>query len=105
MRNNLLEVLKEGSTSPRAVRLHLPNSLLTSQPTLRQLKDGLVAAQLRVARLAGIRTAEHPSVIAAQDSVVQIRDDLRSELQVALQGVQVELELSQNRADKSSSTS
>ena len=93
----LLKVLRKVQLDPEQL-VALPNSLLTSQPTLRQLKDGLVAAQLRVARLAGIRTAEHPHVVAAKDSVAQIREDLRSELRVALQGVQVELELSQNRA-------
>ncbi|MCG8447979.1 MAG: Wzz/FepE/Etk N-terminal domain-containing protein [Pirellulales bacterium] len=93
----LLLVLEKSQQDPDQL-VAMPNSLLTSQPTLRQLKDGLVAAQLRAARLMGTRTEEHPQVQAAHDSVTQIRQDLRNELQVAVQGVQVELDLSRNRS-------
>lgn len=75
----------------------MPTSLLQSQPTLRSLKDGLVSAQLRAAELGGIRTASHPQLIAAQDSVEQIRRDFFKELEVALEGIEVELSLYRNR--------
>lgn len=75
----------------------MPSSLLTSQPTLRRLKDGLVDAQLRAARLSGTRTEAHPQVQAANTAVAQIRSDLHDELQVAIRGVQIELDLNRNR--------
>lgn len=75
----------------------MPSSLLNSQPTLRRLKDGLFDAQLRAARLGGTRTANHPHVLAANEAVEQIRQDLHDELQVAIRGVQIELDLSRNR--------
>ena len=93
----LLVTLREAQL--RAEQLvALPSSLLTSQPTLRQLKDGLVAAQLRTARLMGTRTSEHPQVQAAHDAVEGVRQELRAELQVAVQGVEVELGMSRNRS-------
>jgi uncharacterized protein involved in exopolysaccharide biosynthesis len=75
----------------------MPSSLLASQPTLRQLKDGLVDAQLRAARLSGTRTENHPRVQVAYDAVSQVRTDLHDELQVAVRGVQIELDLHRNR--------
>ena len=93
----LLKTLQEAQRDPEQL-VALPNSLLLSQPTLRQLKDGLVAAQLRAARLRGTRTDEHPQVQAAQDAIEKVRKDLRDELQVAVQGVEVELNLSRNRS-------
>ncbi len=75
----------------------MPSSLLTSQPTLRRLKDGLVDAQLRAARLGGTRTENHPQVQATTAAVKQIRHDLHDELQVAINGIQIELDLSRNR--------
>ncbi len=77
----------------------MPNSLLISQPTLRRLKDGLVDAQLRAARLGGTRTANHPQVRAAVDAIAQIRSDLHDELRVAISGVELEIQLDRNRAD------
>jgi len=92
----LLVVLRAAQNAPEQL-IAMPSSLLTSQPTLRRLKDGLVDAQLRAARLAGTRTADHPQVQASIESVHQIRDDLYRELQVAVKGVEVELDLNQDR--------
>lgn len=92
----LLETLIAARNNPEKL-VAMPNSLLESQPTLRRLKDGLVDAQLRLARLEGTRTAEHPQVRAAAESVAYIRRDLHSELSVAIRGVEVELQLGRNR--------
>lgn len=92
----LLVVLKLAQQDPEQL-VAMPSSLLNSQPTLRRLKDGLIEAQLRAARLDGTRTAEHPQVIAAHQAVEHIRDDLHDELQVATSGVQIELDLSRSR--------
>lgn len=93
----LVKSLQQAQSNPDHL-IAMPNSLLTSQPTLRQLKDGLVAAQLRASNLNSSRTESHPQVIAAKEAVERIRGDLHDELQVAIRGVQVELELGQQRA-------
>jgi uncharacterized protein involved in exopolysaccharide biosynthesis len=61
------------------------------------LKDGLVDAQLRAARLGSTRTENHPQVQAAIAAVEQIRQDLHDELEVAVSGIQIELDLSRSR--------
>ena len=78
----------------------MPNSLITLQPTLRQMKDGLVAAQLRTARLSGTRTPEHPDVVAALDSERQIRQDLHRELGVAIDGLEVQLRVGRGKLER-----
>lgn len=93
---DLLTVLKEAQSQPEKL-VALPSSLLSFQPTLQRLKDGLVDAQLQASRLAGTRTADHPYVKAAQEAVAHISSELHSELQVAIEGLKVELSLSRNR--------
>ena len=92
----LLVVLQTAQEKPEQL-IAMPSSLLQSQPTLRRLKDGLVDAQLRAARLAGTRTADHPQVHAAKASVETIQADLHQELSVAIRGVEVDLDLNRNR--------
>jgi len=92
----LLVVLKLAQKNPEQL-VAMPSSLLNSQPTLSRLKGGLIEAQLRAARLGGTRTADHPQVKAAHEAVEHIRQDLHNELQVAIRGVQVELDLSRAR--------
>ncbi len=93
----LLVVLQTAQQNPEQL-VAMPNSLLTSQPTLRRLKDGMVDAQLRAAQLGGTRTAKHPQVLAANEAVQHIRSDLHNELKVAIQGVEIELGLSRGRS-------
>lgn len=95
----LLTVLKAARDEPEQL-IAMPSSLLVSQPTLRRLKDGLVDAQLRAARLGGTRTADHPQVQAAKASVEFIRHDLHKELEVAIRGVKVEMELGKARMEQ-----
>ena len=74
-----------------------PNSLLTTQPALRQLKDGLIKAQIYRAQLVGTRSAEHPQVKASLESEQQIRADLHRELVSAIRGAEVEQRLAEQR--------
>ncbi|BBO33509.1 GumC family protein [Lacipirellula parvula] len=74
-----------------------PNSLLTTQPALRQLKDGLIKAQITTAQLSGTRSDEHPQVKAAIESEAQIRNDLHRELDAAVNGAEVEKNLAEQR--------
>jgi len=88
----LLEVLKAAQREPEQI-VAMPTTLLASQPTLQRVKEGLVEAQLTTARLIGTRTVNHPHVLAAMDSEQQVRSDLHDELQVVIDGVEVELAL------------
>ena len=92
----LLELLRAAENDPQQL-VATPNSLLTSQPALRRLKDGLVDAQLATSRLSGTRSADHPQVRAAIESERQIRTELHDELVSAIRGAEVELGLSRDR--------
>ncbi|HTN76054.1 MAG TPA: hypothetical protein VL096_12435 [Pirellulaceae bacterium] len=72
----------------------MPNRLLESQPALKQLKDGLIAAQLRTAELAGTMSKDHPKVQAALASEAEVLGDLKAELQVAVRGLQADIAIS-----------
>jgi polysaccharide biosynthesis transport protein len=92
----LLKLL-QGAQEDAQQLIATPNSLLTSQPALRQLKDGLIKSQINTARLEGTRSAEHPQVKAAVESEKQIQDDLHRELAAAIQGAEVEQDLAEQR--------
>jgi len=92
----LVNLLKAAEKDPLTL-VATPNSLLTSQPALRRLKDGLVDAQLATARLAGTRSSDHPRVRAAVEAEAQVREDLHRELITAIRGAEVELDLSRQR--------
>ncbi len=93
----LLDVLRSAQNSPEQL-VAMPSSLLESQPTLRSLKDGLISAQLRAARLTGTRTAEHPQMRAATKAVERVRNALHNELQVAIKGVEIDLEVTREHS-------
>jgi succinoglycan biosynthesis transport protein ExoP len=93
----LLEVLRAAEADPQML-VATPASLLTSQPAVDRLKQGLVDAQLNTARLLGKLSPEHPFVLAAQESEEQVRQQLHDELQSAINGLEIELSLGQDRA-------
>jgi uncharacterized protein involved in exopolysaccharide biosynthesis len=74
----------------------LPASLIASQPALERIKQGLIEAQLKTARLASTRQSEHPLVKAAALAEAEVRSQLHAELKTAQRGV--ELEMSQATA-------
>ncbi len=74
-----------------------PNELLESQPALRALKEGLVAAQLRTAELTGRLNAEHPLAQAAEEAEANVARHLHEELAVAIRGFKAELNLAAQR--------
>lgn len=77
--------------------LATPNSLLVSQPSVSQLKNALVSAQLRTADLLGSRSENHPFVRAARESENSIRSQLNNEIAVAIRGLEVDIDLCVNR--------
>jgi uncharacterized protein involved in exopolysaccharide biosynthesis len=74
-----------------------PNTLLESQPALRQLKAGLVDAQLKLADLRGRLSDNHPQTQNAVEAEREIRGQLHKELDTAIDGVGVEVRLSADR--------
>lgn len=92
----LLATLKNTSQNPQRL-LATPSSLLASQPALQRLKDGLLNAQIRVASLQGTRSASHPFVTAAKEAELQMRQQFYAELPIAMEGLQLELSLSEQR--------
>lgn len=89
----LLSVLREAQADPEQL-VATPASLLTSQPAVERLKQGLVDAQLATARLLGNLAPAHPFVLAAQESEANVRQQLHQELAAAINGLEIELALS-----------
>lgn len=92
----LLELLTSAQGDANQL-LATPSSLLTSQPNVKQLKDALVAAQIRSASLLGSRSEKHPLVMAAREAEDLIRTQLHDELAVAIRGLKVDVELGAER--------
>lgn len=92
----LLKVLVAAEKDPQQI-LATPNSLLVSQPSVSQLKNALVNAQLHTADLLGSRSEDHPFVIAAREAEDLIRKQLNNEIGVAIRGLQVEIDLCVDR--------
>lgn len=92
----LLEMLAAAHADPLML-IATPNSLLDAQPALRRLKEGLIEAQLTTSRLLGWRSPLHPDAIAAKHAEQEVRERLRSELAAAIQGVEVDLQISAGR--------
>ncbi|MHB8902886.1 MAG: GumC domain-containing protein [Thermoguttaceae bacterium] len=88
----LMGLLREAQKDPQRL-VATPNRLIESQPGLRQLKEGLVEAQLRTASLLGQMSDIHPAVIAARESEQEVRRNIHSELAEAISGLELELRL------------
>lgn len=91
-----LNILEAAQNDPDHL-IATPNQLLESQPSLRRLKDGLVDAQLRTSQLMGKMSQSHPQVLSAVAAEEEVRRKLRSELGIAIRGVQADLQLQRSR--------
>ncbi len=92
----LIGLLREAQKDPQRL-VATPNRLIESQPGLRQLKEGLVEAQLRTASLLGQMSEIHPAVIAARESEQEVRRNIHAELAQAISGLELELRLQGNQ--------
>jgi uncharacterized protein involved in exopolysaccharide biosynthesis len=92
----LLKLLSSAKNDTEKL-LATPSSLLKSQPAVAQLKDALVAAQIRTASLLASRSEHHPFVISAHEAEALIRDQLYDEVAVAVRGIEVDIELNADR--------
>ncbi len=95
--NEKLLTLLQAAQNDQAKLLATPNRLLESQPALRRLKDGLVDAQLRTAQLRGNMSDAHPLVAAAVLAERNVADQVHNELENAVRGVAVDLDLNAAR--------
>jgi len=92
----LLTLLREAQEDPGRL-LAAPNRLLESQPALKRLKDGLIDAQIRTAKLKGTMSDEHPLVRSARQSEEEIGRHLHDELAIAIRGLQIDLRMNADR--------
>ena len=92
----LLKLLGEAQIDPNKL-LAAPSALLKSQPALGRLKDGLVDAQLRTGQTLGAMSDAHPLARAARAAEDAIRRQLHEEIDVAIQGVEVDQRVNADR--------
>jgi uncharacterized protein involved in exopolysaccharide biosynthesis len=77
----------------------MPNTILDNQPTLKRLKEGLVAAQLNTANQMGGKSARHPDVQKALAAEQGIRGQLYRELKSAVGTLNSEVRLASNKVE------
>ncbi|TWU21473.1 hypothetical protein Pla52o_36590 [Novipirellula galeiformis] len=94
--HSLEALLVAGSENPDHL-LASGSDLLSLQPSLLRLKDGLVDAQIRSSELAANRTAEHPALRNAKATEAQIRSRMQEEARGAVQAMQPTLKLEKAR--------
>lgn len=93
---HLLETLSDFDDGAERL-LATPSALLTSQPALLRLKEGLVDAQIKTASLLGTRSADHPYVHAARETEERMREEINREAPLAVRGVEMELAVADSR--------
>ncbi|HMO13462.1 MAG TPA: hypothetical protein PKD64_02400 [Pirellulaceae bacterium] len=91
-----LAILERAQHNPNEI-LATPNELLEAQPALRRLKDGLIDAQLRLAKLSGDYTADHRKTVAAQRAVDDVSKKIRQELDAAVDGLKIQVGIANTR--------
>ena len=91
-----LSLLKAAQLDPSKL-LASPSVLVKSQPALGRLKDGLVDAQLRAGQTLGTISEEHPMAKGARAAEQNIREQLHTEISVAIRGVESDLRINSDR--------
>ena len=91
-----LKLLQEAQADPQKL-LAAPGLLLKSQPALSRLKDGLVDAQLRSGQALGTMSEDHPMVRGAREAERVIREQLYSEIAVAIKGAEADINIGADR--------
>jgi len=93
---SLYQLLLAGSQDARTLLIS-GNELLSSQPSLQRLKDGLIDAQIEASRLASVYTTEHPRRRAVITTQREIEQRMLDEARGALKAMQPTLHLSTER--------
>jgi polysaccharide biosynthesis transport protein len=93
---SLLELLESARQDPSRL-IATPSRLLDSQPSLRKMKDQIVEAENRTSLLRGNLHETHPKVKAARVVEEQAKQQLFTELVLAVEGVKVEIQVGESR--------
>ncbi|TWU33786.1 GumC domain-containing protein [Novipirellula artificiosorum] len=96
---SLHELLMAGSKNPDHL-LVSGSDLLTLQPSLLRLKDGLIDAQIASSQLSASRTENHPAVRNARAAEQQIRRRMQDEATTVVQAMQPVLRLERARVSR-----
>jgi uncharacterized protein involved in exopolysaccharide biosynthesis len=86
------ELLMKAADDPNSLMV-APGALLSSQPGLKRLREGLVDAQINGSQLSGRFTENHPLVNASQTAQSTIAKRLLQELKASVASVDSEIEL------------
>lgn len=89
---SLERLLRDGAEDPTRL-LIVGSDILTGQPSLQRLKDGLIDAQLAASQLAGVYTEQNPKRRAAVATEKEIRLRLQQESRSAIAAMKPQLEL------------
>jgi uncharacterized protein involved in exopolysaccharide biosynthesis len=92
----MLRLLQAAQRDPQQI-VAAPAPLLESQPALRQLKQGLVEAQLRASVLAGTVTEDHPQLVVARQAEQDIKRSIYKEVATACRCVDGEIQVTEGR--------
>ncbi|MGV3486535.1 MAG: hypothetical protein ACO1RT_19110 [Planctomycetaceae bacterium] len=95
----LYQLLEQALRDPR----HLVVSggeMLTRQPSLQRLKDGLIDAQLRRSQLAGSLTEDNPKMKASLAAEQEIRQAMQTEIVLVIHSMQPVLEVERDRVER-----
>ncbi|QDT13023.1 hypothetical protein [Planctomycetes bacterium K23_9] len=76
------------------------SDLLTSQPSLLRLKDGLIAAQLRSSELSGNYKDSNPKRRAAIATEGKIRQQMQQEIEAVIAGMEPRLALAEREVER-----
>ncbi len=96
---SMFRLLNEGANDPQKLLIS-GSELLSNQPTLLRLKDGLIDAQLRSSELSGVYTMKNPKRRAAIAAEREIRDRIKQETLAVIQSMEPVLELERGRVAK-----
>ena len=96
---SLYKVLLAGSKDARHLLIS-GDELLSSQPSLQRLKDGLIDAQIESSRLTSIYTENHPRRRAAITTEREIAQRMLEEARGAVQAMEPTLKLNRDHVEK-----
>jgi uncharacterized protein involved in exopolysaccharide biosynthesis len=96
---SLHELLLAGAKNPQHL-LVSGQELLSSQPSLQRLKDGLIDAQIQSSRLSSIYTAENPKRRAVMATEKEIKNRMQQETIAVIQAMQPMLQLQRDRVSR-----
>ncbi len=96
---SLYGLLVAGSKDPTALVIS-GGDLLTSQPSLQRLKDGLIDAQLATSQLSGNYTELHPKRRTAMMAETEIKNRIQQETQAVIRAMQPTMTLERDRVTR-----